>query len=48
MGNVFLSPPGIEQASLGQGSSLLRSGRDLESAIGAQGMIQHTGISVSK
>ncbi|XP_074608141.1 uncharacterized protein LOC141860865 isoform X5 [Acropora palmata] len=41
-GNIFLSPQGVEQASLAQGSSLLRSGHDLESAIGAQSMIQHT------
>lgn len=45
---MFLSPPGVEQASLGQGSSLSRSGHGLESAVGAQGMIQHTGISESK
>ena len=40
-----LSPSGVEHATLDQGYSWLRSG-DLESAIGTQAMIQHTGISV--
>ena len=38
-----LSPSGVKHATLDQGYSLLRSG-DLESAIGAQAMIQHTGM----
>ena len=40
-----LSPSGVENATLDQGYSLLRSG-DLESTRGAQTTIQHTGISV--
>ena len=40
-----LSPSGVQHATLDQGYSLLRSG-DLESALGAQAKIQHTGISV--
>ena len=39
-----LSPSGFEHATLDQGDSLLRSVH-LESAIDAQAMIQHTGIS---
>ena len=40
-----LSLSGAEHVTLDQGCSLLRSGH-LESAIGTQAMIQHTGISV--
>ena len=40
-----LSPSGVEHATLDQDYSSLRSG-DLESAIGAQDTIQHTGISI--
>ena len=40
-----LFPSGVEHATLDQGYSSLRSG-DLESTMGAQAMIQHTGISV--
>ena len=39
-----LSPSGVEHTTLDEGYSLLRSGH-LESAIDAQAMIQHTGIS---
>ena len=40
-----LSPLGVEHGTLDQAYSLSRSG-DLESSIGAQAMIQHTGIFV--
>ena len=40
-----LSPSGVEHASLDQGYSSLRSG-DLESGIGAQDMVQHTGMHI--
>ena len=40
-----LSPPGVDYATFDGGYSSLRSGH-LESAIGAQAMIQHRGISL--
>ena len=40
-----LSPSGVDYATLDQGYSSLRSGH-LESAVGAQAMIQRRGISL--
>ena len=42
----FLSPPGVDNATFDRVYSALRS-YQLESSLGAQGMIQHGGISLS-
>lgn len=42
-----LSPPGVDNATFDRGYSSLRS-YQLESSIGAQAMIQHGGISLSR